>query len=77
MGPLNHVFPLCRLFERGLAYVGVDYLSHVLWDKYLSFRASGESQVPVADLYSRILRIPLKKLDDYHTRWVEELGALT
>eukprot|EP00897_Mesotaenium_endlicherianum_P007624 jgi/Mesen1/6890/ME000353S05909 len=52
-----------RLLERGLTYVGSDYLAHLLWDKYLDFELKKEQWTNVAQLYSRILQIPLQQLD--------------
>lgn len=58
----------CRLFERGLAYVGMDYLSHGLWDKYLSYELSLGAHAQVTQLYLRLLRMPIQRLDEYRTR---------
>lgn len=58
----------CRLFERGLAYVGMDYLSHGLWDKYLAYELSLGAHATVAQLYLRLLRMPIQRLDEYRTR---------
>eukprot|EP00246_Nothoceros_aenigmaticus_P007867 TRINITY_DN2206_c0_g2_i2.p1 TRINITY_DN2206_c0_g2~~TRINITY_DN2206_c0_g2_i2.p1 ORF type:complete len:724 (+),score=173.25 TRINITY_DN2206_c0_g2_i2:90-2261(+) len=55
-----------RLFERGLEYVGTDYLSHLLWDKYIDFEYSQEEFSRLALIYSRVLQIPLQQLDRYH-----------
>lgn len=57
-----------RLFERGLAYVGMDYLSHGLWDKYLAYELGLGAHGQVAQLYSRLLRMPIQRLDEYRTR---------
>lgn len=61
------------LFERGLAYVGMDWLAHPLWDKYLDFEANSGNGTPahVAALYSRVLQMPLRELDKYWTGFVE------
>ena len=63
----SHV-PPCRLFERGLAYVGMDYLSHGLWDKYLTYELSLGAHAQVTQLYLRLLRMPIQRLDEYRTR---------
>ncbi|DBB06521.1 TPA: hypothetical protein ACH3X1_012070 [Trebouxia sp. C0004] len=60
-----------RLFERGLAYVGMDYLSHGLWDKYLTYELGLGAHAQVAQLYSRLLRMPIQRLDEYRTRFHE------
>ncbi|KAL0031827.1 hypothetical protein WJX79_009679 [Trebouxia sp. C0005] len=56
---------------RGLAYVGMDYLSHGLWDKYLTYELGLGAHAQVAQLYSRLLRMPIQRLDEYRTRFHE------
>ncbi|CAN1270169.1 Pre-mRNA-processing factor 39-1 [Linum perenne] len=58
-----------RLFERGLAYVGTDYLSHPLWDKYIEYEEMHSEWARVAAIYTRILEIPNKRLDEYFNRY--------
>ncbi|KAG0613938.1 hypothetical protein M758_6G139200 [Ceratodon purpureus] len=53
------------LFERGVSCVGTDYLSHQLWDKYIEFETSRSEWSAVAQIYSRVLQIPLNQLDRY------------
>ncbi|CAN1270163.1 Pre-mRNA-processing factor 39-1 [Linum perenne] len=60
-----------RLFERGLAYVGTDYLSHPLWDKYIEYEEMHSEWARVAAIYTRILEIPNKRLDEYFNRFKE------
>eukprot|EP01018_Ginkgo_biloba_P009357 Gb_37984 [translate_table: standard] len=55
-----------RLFERGISYVGTDYLSHLLWDKYIEFEYSQQEWSRLAHIYTRILQIPVKHLDHYY-----------
>eukprot|EP00249_Psilotum_nudum_P022185 c28411_g1_i1 orf=1180-2937(+) len=56
-----------RLFERGLLYVGTDYLSHLLWDKYIEFENSQNEISRVAHLYTRILQLPIQQLDRFYS----------
>ncbi|WCJ38216.1 Pre-mRNA-processing factor 39-1 [Euphorbia peplus] len=58
-----------RLFERGLAYVGTDYHSYPLWDKYIEYEEMHAQWGHVAVIYTRILEIPNKRLDDYLSRF--------
>ncbi|EEF35824.1 Pre-mRNA-processing protein prp39, putative [Ricinus communis] len=58
-----------RLFERGLAYVGTDYLSYPLWDKYIEYEEMHAEWSRVAMIYTRILEIPNKRLDDFFNRF--------
>ena len=57
-----------RLFERGLAYVGTDYLAHILWDKYIKFEMAQHAFSNVTAVYLRALSCPLKELDRYFSR---------
>ncbi|KAK9160262.1 hypothetical protein Syun_006603 [Stephania yunnanensis] len=57
-----------RLFERGLAYVGTDYLSYPLWDKYIEYEYSQQEWCRLAMIYTRILENPNQQLDRYFTR---------
>ncbi|KAJ6401669.1 hypothetical protein OIU84_016966 [Salix udensis] len=57
-----------RLFERGLVYVGTDYLSYPLWDKYIEYEELHAEWGCVAMIYGQILEIPNRKLDDYFNR---------
>lgn len=54
-----------RLFERGLAYVGTDYLSSPLWDEYIKYEYSQQAWTHVAMLYTRILESPIQHFDRY------------
>ncbi|XP_065875544.1 pre-mRNA-processing factor 39-1 [Euphorbia lathyris] len=58
-----------RLFERGLAYVGTDYHSYPLWDKYIEYEEMHAQWGHVGMIYTRILEIPNKRLDDYFSRF--------
>ncbi|XP_078427792.1 tetratricopeptide repeat (TPR)-like superfamily protein isoform X2 [Wolffia australiana] len=54
-----------RLFERGLAYVGTDYLSSPLWDEYIKYEYSRQAWSHVAMIYTRILENPIQHFDRY------------
>ncbi|KAM0949377.1 putative tetratricopeptide-like helical domain superfamily [Dioscorea sansibarensis] len=55
-----------RLFERGLAYVGTDYLSYPLWDEYIRYEESRQAWSNLALIYTRILEHPIQQLDRYY-----------
>ncbi|KVI03866.1 RNA-processing protein, HAT helix [Cynara cardunculus var. scolymus] len=57
-----------RLFERGLAYVGTDYLSFPLWDKYIEYEYQQQQWSNLAMIYTRILEHPNQQLDRYFNR---------
>ena len=56
----------CRLFRRGLSYVGRDHLCHELWDQYIKFELSQEQWSLLAQIYIEALRFPTKKLHLYY-----------
>uniref|UniRef100_A0A803M969 Pre-mRNA-processing factor 39 n=1 Tax=Chenopodium quinoa TaxID=63459 RepID=A0A803M969_CHEQI len=56
-----------RLFERALAYVGTDYLSYPLWDKYIEYEYTQQQWAHLASIYTRILENPNQQLDRYLT----------
>ena len=58
----------CRVFEQGAAYVGTDYLSHILWDKYIKYELQHGTPAHVTRLYLQILGSPLRDLNRYYTR---------
>ncbi|OVA14799.1 RNA-processing protein [Macleaya cordata] len=64
-----------RLFERGLAYVGTDYLSYPLWDKFIEYEYSQQEWCHLAMIYTRILESPNQQLDRYFNSFKELAGS--
>ncbi|KAF9604850.1 hypothetical protein IFM89_010525 [Coptis chinensis] len=64
-----------RLFERGLAFVGTDYLSYPLWDKYIEYEYSHQEWSQLATIYTRILENPNQQLDRYFGSFKELAGS--
>ncbi|XVF81058.1 hypothetical protein PTKIN_Ptkin15bG0125900 [Pterospermum kingtungense] len=64
-----------RLFERGLAYVGTDYLSFPLWDKYIEYEYMHQEWSRLAVIYTRILENPNQQLDRYFNSFKELAGS--
>ncbi|XP_021848523.1 pre-mRNA-processing factor 39-1 [Spinacia oleracea] len=64
-----------RLFERALAYVGTDYLSYPLWDKYIEYEYTQQQWAHLASIYTRILENPNQQLDRYLTSFKELAGS--
>ncbi|XP_015901156.2 pre-mRNA-processing factor 39-1 isoform X3 [Ziziphus jujuba] len=63
-----------RFFERGLAYVGTDYLSSSLWDKYIEYEYMQQEWGRLALIYTRILENPNQQLDRYFNSFKELAG---
>ncbi|XWS47036.1 hypothetical protein CRYUN_Cryun14cG0118800 [Craigia yunnanensis] len=64
-----------RLFERGLAYVGTDFLSFPLWDKYIEYEYMHQEWSRLAVIYTRILENPNQQLDRYLNSFKELAGS--
>ncbi|KAL1834876.1 hypothetical protein ACET3Z_004527 [Daucus carota] len=60
-----------RLFEHGLLYVGSDFLSYTMWDKYIEYEYTKQEWSRLAMIYTRILENPNKHLDRYFTSFRE------
>ncbi|KAM6565039.1 hypothetical protein CsatB_025037 [Cannabis sativa] len=63
-----------RFFERALAYVGTDYLSFPLWDKYIEYEYMQQDWSQLAMIYTRILENPNQQLDRYFNSFKELAG---
>lgn len=63
-----------RLFERGLTYVGTDYLSYSLWDEYIEYEYRQQDWCRIAMIYTRIFESPILYLDKYYNSF-KELAA--
>ncbi|CDY18203.1 BnaC05g02260D [Brassica napus] len=60
-----------RLFERALVYVGTDFLSSPLWDKYIEYECMQQDWSRVANIYTKILENPIQNLDRYFANFKE------
>ncbi|PHH74229.1 hypothetical protein CDD82_5040 [Ophiocordyceps australis] len=75
---------LLFLFERAAALVGIDFMSHPFWDRYLEYEERQEAPDRIFALLARIIRIPLHQFNRYydrfrtmaHTRPVPELASV-
>jgi pre-mRNA-processing factor 39 len=57
------------LFERGAASVGLDFLSHPFWDKYLEFEERLEAQDKIFAILDRVIHIPMHQYARYFDRF--------
>ncbi|KAF9640514.1 RNA-processing protein HAT helix [Lasiodiplodia theobromae] len=66
----NHDSDVIReLFERGAACVGLDFLAHPFWDKYLEFEERLESIDRIFAILQRIIAIPMHQYARYFERF--------
>lgn len=59
----------CRLFERGSSFVGLDFLAHPFWDKYIEYEERQDAQDRVFAIHARIIRIPMHQYARYYERF--------
>ncbi|KAH0258339.1 putative mRNA splicing protein, partial [Aureobasidium melanogenum] len=57
------------LFERGATCVGLDFLAHPFWDKYIEFEERLEAQDKVFDILTRIITIPMHQYARYFEKY--------
>ncbi|KAJ5090840.1 hypothetical protein N7532_009524 [Penicillium argentinense] len=66
----SHNYEVIReLFERGADSVGLDFLSHPFWDKYIEFEERVEAPEKITPLLARIVRIPTHQYARYFDRY--------
>ncbi|KAH0854912.1 hypothetical protein HID58_031375 [Brassica napus] len=59
------------LFERAVVYVGTDFLSSPLWDKYIEYEHMQQDWSRLAMIYTRVLENPIQNLDRYFSNFKE------
>ena len=65
-----------RLFERGADSVGLDFLAHPFWDRYIEFEErAGDQPDRIFEILSRIIHIPLHQYARYFERYQQIAGA--
>ncbi|CAD6582021.1 MAG: hypothetical protein ASARMPREDX12_000733 [Alectoria sarmentosa] len=58
-----------ELYERGASSVGLDFLAHPFWDKYLEFEERLEAQDKIFPILDRIVHIPMHQYARYFERY--------
>ncbi|KAG5986268.1 hypothetical protein E4U54_005513, partial [Claviceps lovelessii] len=58
-----------ELFERGASLVGLDFLAHPFWDKYIEYEERQEAQDRIYAIHARVIRIPLHQYARYYERF--------
>ncbi|KAJ8607626.1 hypothetical protein MRB53_040145 [Persea americana] len=72
-----------ELFERGAESIGIDFLAHPYWDKYIEFEERAEDRARIFHILRRVIQIPLHQYSRYFesyqkvsaTRDVTELAS--
>ncbi|KAM0281912.1 hypothetical protein ACHAQH_003257 [Verticillium albo-atrum] len=66
----THVPQLVReLFERGATHVGLDFLAHPFWDKYIEYEERQEAEDRVLAILRRIIALPLHQYSRYYEKF--------
>ncbi|EON64921.1 hypothetical protein W97_04155 [Coniosporium apollinis CBS 100218] len=66
----SHDSDLIReLFERGANCVGLDFLAHPFWDKYVEFEERLEAQDRIFGILTRVIHIPMHQYARYFERY--------
>lgn len=58
-----------RLFERGANSVGLDFLAHPFWDKYIEFEERLECEDKIVAILDRVIHIPMHQYARYFERF--------
>lgn len=62
-------FLVRELFERGADAVGLDFLAHPFWDKYIEYEERQEAQDRVFTILKKIIHIPMHQYARYFDRF--------
>ncbi|KAK3362226.1 hypothetical protein B0T25DRAFT_561310 [Lasiosphaeria hispida] len=62
-----------ELFERAADHVGLDFLAHPFWDKYLEYEERQEAQDKIFSILKRVIHIPMHQ----YARYFERLRQLS
>ena len=58
-----------RLFERAATCVGLDFLAHPFWDKYLEYEERQEAHDKISAILQRVIHIPMHQYARYYERF--------
>jgi pre-mRNA-processing factor 39 len=66
----QHVLiPYSSLFERAADCVGLDFLAHPFWDKYIEYEERQEAQDKIFAILQRVIHIPMHQYARYFERF--------
>nr|POE63482.1 pre-mrna-processing factor 39 [Quercus suber] len=65
----THIRAITRLFQRGADCVGLDFLAHPFWDKYIEFEERIEAQGNIFKILERVVHIPMHQYARYFERY--------
>ncbi|KAG0217393.1 hypothetical protein BGX33_010696 [Mortierella sp. NVP41] len=60
-----------QLFERGANCVGLDFMPHVFWEKFIAFYEEKEEYAKMFRLMERIVKIPMHQYARFYQQYVQ------
>ncbi|KJZ76563.1 hypothetical protein HIM_03899 [Hirsutella minnesotensis 3608] len=57
------------LFERAATFVGIDFMSHPFWDKYIEYEERRDAHDHIFAILARVIGIPLHQFSRYYERF--------
>ncbi|GJJ76014.1 pre-mRNA-processing factor 39 [Entomortierella parvispora] len=64
-----------QILERGAATVGMDFMPHVFWDKYLEYYEQKGDHVRLFTVMGRIITIPMHQYARFYQQYTHLLGS--
>ncbi|KAI1297040.1 hypothetical protein EDD11_007250 [Mortierella claussenii] len=64
-----------RLFERGAKAVGLDFMPHVFWDKFIAFYEEKQEYSKLAALMERIIKIPMHQYARFYQQYIQLVAS--
>ncbi|KAF9352212.1 hypothetical protein BGX34_000124 [Mortierella sp. NVP85] len=64
-----------RLFERGADAVGMDFMPHVFWDKFIAFYEEDQDFPKLAKLMERIIKIPQHQYARFYQQYAQLMAS--
>ncbi|KAF3769057.1 hypothetical protein M406DRAFT_287119 [Cryphonectria parasitica EP155] len=58
-----------ELFERAATHVGLDFLAHPFWDKYIEYEERQEAHDKIYAILKRVIHIPMHQYARYYERF--------
>ncbi|KAF9921905.1 hypothetical protein FBU30_008026 [Linnemannia zychae] len=64
-----------QLFERGAKCVGLDFMPHVFWEKFISFYEEKEEYAKMYKLMERIIAIPMHQYARFYQQYAQLIST--
>ncbi|KAK3816710.1 MAG: hypothetical protein J3R72DRAFT_461126 [Linnemannia gamsii] len=64
-----------QLFERGAKCVGLDFMPHVFWEKFIAFYEEKEEYSKLFQLMERVIKIPMHQYARFYQQYVQLVSS--